>query len=176
MAWPGCHGLNRNGLPLGDKLFIMCDFSIAHGKDECGVHLGCACDIAEVPDGEYKCLKCEEAEEAGGLCQAERILMKRVASCIDHGSKCAKLSDNSRLVCTCKKRKRITKYLVKWKKFDVSQSTWEVDGNILDRLVKSNFDKHVRKLQKAACNKCKCAPVCICKDEAAFEKALDSEK
>jgi hypothetical protein len=51
-----CHVCNSAEAGEGDMQFILCDYDLAHAKDTCGVHLGCACDIDEVPEGDYKCL------------------------------------------------------------------------------------------------------------------------
>jgi hypothetical protein len=155
----------------GEMQFIMCDYSLAHEADKSGVHLGCACDISSIPEGAYKCLPCEEVEEAGGLHQAERIMMKRVAPCVTHTKACKGGS-----LCKCKPKTR-TKYLVKWKGYVESEATWEFDAAIVDREIKSKFDKHVRDAKTAACkNQCRCQPVCICNDAVALQKALDSQK
>ena len=53
----------------------------------------------------------------------------------------------------------------------------QFDAAIVDREIKSKFDKHVRDAKTAACkNQCRCQPVCICNDAVALQKALDSQK
>ena len=175
-----CHECNKpDDAASGDLQMVLCDFDIGHPADSIGVHLGCAADFCEIPEGEYKCLLCIAAEEEKGEYEPERIVNKRVASCIKHTNRCnammASSSNNQRPSnCNCKKKGQTTKYLVKWKGHGMSECTWELLGNIIDPTIKSTFDKHIRGRQ--ACKKCKCIPSCICNDQAALDKAAESQQ
>jgi hypothetical protein len=68
------------------------------------------------------------------------------------------------------------KYLCKWLHCPIGDSTWEFDNAIVDRSIKSRFDKHVRDNKLAACKgRCKCVASCLCNDAVELQKALDSQ-